>query len=114
MALTALSVIYFSCPSHVFVAMSLIAFVSSKSVATESGILHEMKRLCPDKTFIPAPPDDAMCACNECAFMKMNTLQKVYDCLDKETPEITIDPHLQALALKPIRRMLDITAKLSI
>lgn len=83
-------------------------------VATESGILHEMKRLCPDKTFIPAPPEDATCACNECAFMKLNTLQKVFDCLDKETPEITIDPHLQELALRPIRRMLDITAKLSI
>lgn len=83
-------------------------------VATESGILHEMIRLCPDKTFIPAPPEDASCACNECSFMKLNTLQKVYDCLDKETPEITIDPVLQALALKPIKRMLDITAKLSI
>lgn len=82
-------------------------------VATESGILHEMKRVCPDKQFIPAPPEEVGCACNECAFMKLNTLQKVYDCLDKETPAITIDPALQELALKPIRRMLEITAKLT-
>ena len=78
-------------------------------VATESGILHEMKRRCPEKTFIPAPPDDsATCGCNDCNFMKLNTLEKLRDCLLNLEPEIRIDPSLAALARKPIERMLEI------
>ena len=76
-------------------------------VATESGILHQMQKDCPDKTFIPAPPDDAKtCGCNGCNFMKLNTLQKLYDCLKNETPEIEIDPSVAERARKPIERML--------
>lgn len=75
-------------------------------VATESGILHEMQRKCPEKTFIPAPPDDSVCACNECGFMKQNTLQKLLDCLRDETPEIIVDADVAEKARRPIERML--------
>ena len=76
-------------------------------VATESGILHQMRKDCPEKTFIPAPPDDATtCGCNDCSYMKLNTLEKLYRCLRDETPEITVDPALAEAALKPIERML--------
>ena len=75
-------------------------------VATESGILHEMQLKCPDKTFIPAPPDDAVCACNECAFMKQNTLEKLRDCLRDEAPEIIVDAAIAEKARRPIERML--------
>lgn len=78
-------------------------------VATESGILHQMQKDCPGKTFIPAPPDDSTCACNECSFMKLNTLQKLYDCLRDETPEITIDPQIAERARRPIERMLELS-----
>jgi len=81
-------------------------------VATESGILHEMRRLCPDKNFIPAPPEDASCACNECSFMRLNTLEKVLSCLETETPAIEITAELQQKALKPILRMLELSVKL--
>lgn len=81
-------------------------------VATESGILHEMQKQCPQKTFIPAPPDDSTCACNECNFMRLNTLQKLYDCLKNESPEIVVDPEIAEKAVRPIRRMLEISAKL--
>ncbi|MDD2552201.1 MAG: quinolinate synthase NadA [Dysgonamonadaceae bacterium] len=80
-------------------------------VATEAGILHEMKKQNPHKTFIPAPPEDAGCACNECAYMKMNTLEKLYLCLKNEEPEITIDEELRIKAVKPIQRMLEISAE---
>ena len=80
-------------------------------VATEAGILHEMKKQNPDKIFIPAPPEDADCACNECSFMKMNTLEKLYLCLRNEEPEITIDEELRIKAVKPIDRMLKISEK---
>ena len=80
-------------------------------VATEAGILHEMKKQNPDKIFIPAPPEDADCACNECSFMKMNTLEKLYLCLRNEEPEITIDEKLRIKAVKPIDRMLKISEK---
>jgi len=83
-------------------------------VATESGILHEMRRLCPDKEFIPAPPEDATCACNECSFMRLNTLEKVLSCLETETPAIEISAELQPRALKPILRMLELSAKLQL
>ena len=83
-------------------------------VATEAGILHELKRSCPDKEFIPVPPEvplgeadgTAACGCNECQYMKMNTLQKVYDCLRNESPAIEIDPEIAKEAVKPIERML--------
>lgn len=79
-------------------------------VATESGILHQMQRDCPSKTFIPAPPDDSTtCGCNDCSFMKLNTLQKLYDCLLNETPQIHIDPALADAARRPIQRMLELS-----
>ncbi len=79
-------------------------------VATESGILHQMQRDCPGKTFIPAPPDDSTtCGCNDCSFMKLNTLEKLYDCLLNETPEIHIDPELAEAARRPIERMLQLS-----
>ena len=67
---------------------------SSYIVATEAGILYEMQKKCPHKTFIPAPVDDDTCACSECAFMKLNTLEKLYNCLRFEQPEIQLAPHL--------------------
>ena len=78
-------------------------------VATESGILHEMRRLCPDKTFIPAPPSDSTCGCNDCAFMKLVTLEKLYNTLRYELPEITIDPAIAERARRPIERMLSLS-----
>lgn len=79
-------------------------------VATESGILHQMQKDCPDKTFIPAPPDDSTtCGCNDCSYMKLNTLEKLYRCLRDETPEINVDPALAEAARKPIERMLELS-----
>lgn len=83
-------------------------------VATESGILHEMQKKCPEKTFIPAPPNDSTCACNECSFMRLNTIEKLYACLKDESPEITVDPEIAAKAIKPIKRMLEISAELGL
>lgn len=77
-------------------------------VATESGILHEMKRRCPDKTFIPAPPNDSTCACNDCSYMKLNTLEKLYLTLLYEAPEVEVDASLIDRARLPIERMLAI------
>lgn len=78
-------------------------------VATESGILHEMQKKNPDKTFIPVPPNDSTCACNECNFMRLNTLQKLYLCLLNETPEILVDEEISVKAVKPIIRMLEMS-----
>lgn len=75
-------------------------------VATESGILHEMRKSCPEKTFIPAPPADSTCACNDCSYMKLNTLEKLYNALKYELPEIHVDPAVAEAARKPIERML--------
>lgn len=83
-------------------------------VATEAGILHEMRKQCPDKEFIPAPPNAGMCACNECNFMRMNTMKKLYACLRDESPAIEVDPAIAARAVKPIERMLDISRKLGL
>lgn len=83
-------------------------------VATESGILHEMQKQCPDKTFIPAPPNDSTCACNECNFMRLNTLQKLYNCLKYEWPNIEVDEAIAKEAVKPIKRMLEISEKLGL
>ena len=80
-------------------------------VATESGILFEMKRSCPDKTFIPAPPADSTCACNDCSYMKLNTLEKLYNCLKYEQPEVNVDASLMEAARKPIERMLELSNK---
>lgn len=75
-------------------------------VVTESGILFDMQRECPEKTFIPAPADDAECQCNECDFMKMITLEKLRDCLRDGKPEIKVDPEIARKAIRPIERML--------
>ena len=75
-------------------------------VATEAGILHEMQKKCPHKTFIPAPVEDDTCACSECAFMKLNTLEKLYNCLRFEQPEIELAPDLIEKAKMPILKML--------
>lgn len=83
-------------------------------VATESGILHEMQKKAPQKTFIPAPPDDSTCACNECNYMKLVTLEKVYNCLKNETPEINVDEEISKRALSPIKKMLEISASLGL
>lgn len=82
-------------------------------VATEAGILHEMQRSCPDKEFIPVPPEISEsgleCSCNECEYMKMNTLQKVYDCLKYGWPSVEVDSNIAADAVKPIERMLELS-----
>lgn len=80
-------------------------------VATESGILHEMQKKYPEKIFIPAPPNDSTCACNECSYMKLNTLQKVRDALANMAPAIEVEAAVAERARKPIERMLEITAK---
>ncbi len=79
-------------------------------VATETGILHQMMKASPQKTFIPAPPTNN-CACNDCPHMKLNTLEKLYLCMKYEVPEITMEEELRLAALKPIKRMLDISSK---
>ena len=79
-------------------------------VATEAGILHKMKQEVPEKILIPAPAkDDNTCACSECGYMKMNTLQKLYDCLLNETPEIIVLDDIMKKALIPIERMLELS-----
>jgi quinolinate synthase len=79
-------------------------------VATETGILHQMQKYSPAKTFIPAPPDNG-CACNDCPHMKLNTLEKLYICLKYETPEVEMDESLRVKAERPIKRMLEISEK---
>ena len=79
-------------------------------VATEAGILHQMQKANPTKTFIPAPPNNA-CACNDCPYMKLNTLEKLYLCLKYEIPEILMEEELRLAARKPIDRMLEISAR---
>lgn len=83
-------------------------------VATESGILHEMRKNCPDKTFVPAPPADSTCACNECNYMRLNTLKKLYNTLKYELPEVTVDSDIAVKAVKPIEKMLEISAQLGL
>lgn len=78
-------------------------------VVTESGILHEMQKLCPGKTFIPAPPIDSTCGCNDCAFMKLNTLEKLAACLENMSPEVKVDASIAEKARKPIERMLSLS-----
>ena len=82
-------------------------------VATEAGILHEMQRTCPDKEFIPVPPEISEsgleCSCNECQYMKMNTLLKIYNTLKYEWPQIEVDPKIAKEAVKPIEKMLELS-----
>ena len=83
-------------------------------VATESGVIHEMRKQSPDKEFIPAPPNDSTCACNECNFMRLNTMEKLYNCLKYELPEIFVNEAVQQRAIKPISKMLEISAQLGL
>ncbi len=86
-------------------------------VATESGILHQMKKASPDKIFIPAPPEkinDVSCACNDCIYMKLNTIEKVYNTLKYEYPEVELDESLRLKAFRSINKMLEISAKLGL
>lgn len=78
-------------------------------VVTESGILFEMRRACPEKTFLAAPAEDAECQCNECDYMKLNTLEKVERALREESPVITVDPEIAKKAILPIERMLSLS-----
>jgi quinolinate synthase len=104
---------------HIGSTSSLLKFTQSDSndayiVATESGILHQMRKFSPNKHFIPAPPEDSTCACNDCKFMKLNTLKKIYLAMKYEVPEITLDEELRKKAAKPIEKMLEISAKLGL
>ena len=101
---------------HVGSTSSILKFATNSDakkfiVATEAGILHQMQKENPDKLFIPAPPEDSTCACNECFYMKMNTLEKLYLCLKNEKPEISVDEEIRMKAVKPIERMLEISAQ---
>jgi quinolinate synthase len=78
-------------------------------VATESGIIHQMKKACPDKIFIPAPSVDSTCGCNDCSYMKLNSIRKLYLCLKNELPEITLSEEVIEKARKPIEQMLKIS-----
>ncbi|MDE6651279.1 MAG: quinolinate synthase NadA [Paramuribaculum sp.] len=80
-------------------------------VATESGILHQMCKECPEKTFIPAPPSDSTYSCNECAYMKLNTLEKLRDCLKNMAPEVEVDKEIAERARLPIERMLELSSR---
>ena len=99
---------------HVGSTSSILKFATQSEnnkfiVVTEAGIMHELKKRNRDKMFIPAPPEDAGCACNECSYMKINTLEKLYLCLKNETPEIIIEEELRKKAVKPIKLMLKIS-----
>ncbi|MDR1344582.1 MAG: quinolinate synthase NadA, partial [Tannerellaceae bacterium] len=83
-------------------------------VATESGVIHEMQKRSPLKEFIPAPPNDSTCACNECSFMRLNTMEKLYECLEKESPEILVDKEIREKAIKPVIKMLEISERLGL
>ena len=104
---------------HIGSTASLLQFSKTDTateyiVATESGILHQMQKSEPEKLFIPAPPKDSSCACNDCKYMKLVTLQKIYDCLANESNQILLDEKLRLQAEKPIRRMLEISEKLGL
>lgn len=78
-------------------------------VVTESGILHEMQKNCPEKTFIPVPPDDSTCGCNECNYMRLCTLEKVYNTLRYEWPTVEVPEEVAKRAIRPIERMLELS-----
>lgn len=83
-------------------------------VATESGILHQMRKESPKKNFIAAPPEDSTCACNDCNYMKLNSVRKLYNALKFEQPEVQLDEDLRVKAYQPIRKMLDLSKKLGL
>lgn len=92
----------------------LLSFVKDDSssqyiIATETGIIHQMKKAVPNKEFIPAPPEDDTCSCNECPYMKLNTLEKLFLCMKNKSPEIVIDEETRKKALIPIERMLEMS-----
>lgn len=104
---------------HIGSTASLLSYSIKSSVqkfivVTESGILHQMQKASPNKMFIPAPPNDSTCACNDCSFMKLNTMEKLYNCLKYELPEVRLDEELRKQAEKPILKMLEISAKLGL
>ncbi len=104
---------------HIGSTASLLKFTQKDNskkyiVATESGILHQMKKASPDKIFIPAPGLDSTCGCNDCNFMKLNTIEKLYNCLKYELPEITVEENIRVKAEKSIKRMLEISEKLGL
>jgi quinolinate synthase len=97
----------------------LLSFISRDEgkvyiIATEPGIIHQMQKSQPEKKFIPAPPKDSTCGCSECNFMKLITVEKIYKSLKFEEPEITVDPAIIERAAVPIKRMLEISAKLGL
>jgi quinolinate synthase len=99
---------------HIGSTTSLLNYTKSSPakkfiVATESGILHQMKKACPDKLFIPAPSVDSTCGCNDCTYMKLNSLQKLYVCMKHEQPEVTLPADVIEKARLPIERMLEIS-----
>ncbi|HHU96443.1 MAG: quinolinate synthase NadA [Bacteroidota bacterium] len=101
---------------HVGSTTSLLQFATRSHhdqfiVVTEPGILHQMRLVNPGKEFIPAPPEDVDHVYNECSYMKLSTLEKVYRCLENESPEIFVDEAVRVKAVKPIKRMLEISAK---
>lgn len=101
---------------HVGSTASILKFTGTSNakqfiVATESGILHQMQKENPEKKFIPAPPEDSTCACNDCSYMKLNTLEKLYACLKNELPEIFVEEAIRVKAVKPIEKMLEISEK---
>lgn len=83
-------------------------------VATESGILHEMQKSCPDKTFIPVPPSDSTCACNECNYMRLITMEKLYNSLKYEWPVVEVPEDIRVKAIRPINKMLEISERLGL
>ena len=98
---------------------SLLQFIKKDKgncyiVATEAGIIHQMKKECPEKFYIPAPPRDSTCGCSECSFMKLITIEKILKCLKSETPEIIIEKETLLRAQKPILRMMKISEKLGL
>ena len=104
--------------SYIGSTSGLLKYVQSSNnkifiVATESGILHQMQKEAPNKTLIPAPPNNT-CACNDCPHMRLNTLEKLYNCLKYEAPETTLDYSLIEAAKKPIIKMLEISEKLGL
>lgn len=99
---------------HVASTSGLIKYVQSSPartfiIATEAGILHKMQQVAPDKELIPAPPEDDSCSCNECPFMRLNTLEKLYLCLRDLGPEVDVPEPIRARALEPIERMLEMS-----
>lgn len=101
---------------HVGSTSSILKFATNSQknkfiIATEAGILHELIKQNPKKIFIPAPPEDATCTYNECSYMKMNTLEKLYLCLKNEEPEIIVEEKIRVKAVKSIERMLELSAQ---